>query len=140
MKLVQYNIYFGNCLNVNIETRLENICKYLIAEDADVVCLQEVLQNMYELIVNMLIKKYPYPYPEPCEGLKINYGTVIFSKYQIKKAIKHKFEFTAMGRDMKLIMIQNSDQEQIYICTTHFESEFNGECLNKLLLYIVLFI
>lgn len=135
MKVVQYNIYFGDYPNVGIETRLGTICRCLIEEDADVVCLQEVLQSMYELTVSLMVDKYPYVYPDPQDGLDINYDTVIFSKHPIKKAIKHKFEFTTMGRDIKLVLIQNSEQEKIYICTTHFESEFKDGCMKKIYQY-----
>lgn len=135
MKIIQYNIYFGNHLDVTIDTRLENICGCLIDESADVLCLQEVLQSKYELLVALLFEKYPYVYPDSQTGLALVYETVIFSKHPIKKATKHDFEFTTMGRDIKLIMIQNTDQKKIYICTTHFESEFKDGCMKKIYQY-----
>jgi len=135
MKLIQYNIYFGDHHDTSIESRTENICKSLIEENADVICLQEVLQSMYELIVALLIESYPYVYPDPRTGLIVRYDSVIFSKHQIKKVIKHKFEITSMCRDLKLILIQNPDNDKIYICTTHFESEFKDSCMKKIYQY-----
>jgi endonuclease/exonuclease/phosphatase family metal-dependent hydrolase len=130
MKIVQYNIYFGDHPKVDIESRLENICKCLLGEDADVVCLQEVLQTTYNLITGLLADTYPYAYPDPRLGLRMSYDTVIFSKHPIKTANSHKYEFTTMGRGIRLVKIQK-DQAEIYISTTHFESEFKGECSNK---------
>jgi len=135
MKVIQYNIYFGEHLGTDIETRIASICDCLNHQNADVVCLQEVLQNMFGFIVALLEDTYPYVFPNPKDGLDTSYGTVIFSKYPIMKAIKHKYEFTSMGRDIKLVMIRRTDQDKIFVCTTHFESEFNNGCMKKMYQY-----
>lgn len=135
MKIVQYNIYFGDHDGISIETRMQNICRNLNEEDADIVCLQEVLQNMYGLLVDQLTGTYPHVYPDPRDGLGMSYDTVIFSKHPIKKAIKHKFEFTTMGRDIKLVLIQNDEGDKVYVCTSHFESEFKDGCMKKVYQY-----
>ena len=68
IKVLQYNIYFGeNDDNINIinnNDRLSNICICILSVDADVVCLQEVLQSKYELIKNYLNEKYPHRFAE----------------------------------------------------------------------------
>lgn len=135
MKVIQYNIYFGEHLGIDIETRITTICDCLNHQNADVVCLQEVLQNMFVFIATLLEDTYPYVFPNPKDGLDTSYGTVIFSKYPIIKTIKHKYELTSMGRDIKLITIQHPEQDKIMICTTHFESEYNNGCMKKMYQY-----
>jgi endonuclease/exonuclease/phosphatase family metal-dependent hydrolase len=124
LKVVQYNIYFGNS-DIMIDDRLNNICKCLNNISADVICLQEVLKDKYNILIENLKAKYPYICPDPKEWGKLNYDTVIMSKYPIEKSIKHVYEFTEMGRNIKLVLIKNNDGDRFYICTTHFESEFN---------------
>lgn len=127
MKLIQYNIYFGD----NLEERISNISKLLIDENADVICLQEVLNTSYPIIVGLLESTYPYIYPDKID---ISYDTVIFSKHPFIKSMKHKFDFTMMGRNLKITHIQIDDMP-IYIATTHFESEFKNKCERKIYQY-----
>jgi endonuclease/exonuclease/phosphatase family metal-dependent hydrolase len=135
MKVIQYNIYFGDHPGTDIETRIAAICDCLNHHNVDVICLQEVLQNMFAFIVALLKDTYPHVFPNPKDGLDTLYGTVIFSKHPIVKTLNYKYEITSMGRDIKLIMIQGTEQKQqndkIFICTTHFESEFNDGCMKK---------
>lgn len=161
MKVVQFNIYFGECvgkrsnpkgIDLDVHTRMKNLSKCLIEEDADVVCMQEVLQDMFGTLCDLLGVTYPYVFPSREDGLTQSYGTVIMSKHPIKKCIKHKYEFTNMGRDLKMILINPSgyfvdpdtDEDiaskdnkkdetigSVFICTTHFESEFKNECTKK---------
>lgn len=131
MKVLQYNIYFGKYSDISIEKRIENICNCILDQEADILCLQEVLCDMYDFVVSLLKDTYPYVYPNPEQGLVTTYETVIFSKYPILKSTKYKYEFTNMGRDMKLILIADENGSKYYICTSHFESEFKDGCMKK---------
>lgn len=135
MKIVQYNIYFGEHQGVNINERMKNLVSLLIKENPDVICLQEVLSEFYSDLCDGLEKTHSHCFPAKETGMDQKYGTVIFSKHPIKKSIRHKFEFTTMGRDLKLIMIENKDGETVYVCTSHFESEFNNGCMSKIYQY-----
>lgn len=130
MKVLQYNIYFGELPGITLEKRLENVCACILEQDADVVCLQEVLRDTYDFIVVLLKDMYPHVYPDQSEGLITSYETLILSRYPIIRSTKYKYEFTSMGRDMKLILIAD-DKSRYYICTTHFESEFKDGCMKK---------
>lgn len=131
MKLLQYNIYFGEHTDISISDRMNNVCKCILEQDADVVCVQEVLCNMYNQIVVALNNVYSHVYPDPRDGLNVKYGTMILSKFPINSATTHKFEFTSMGRDIKLIMTTDAENNKYYICNVHFESEFKSKCMNK---------
>ena len=136
MKIIQYNIYFGEHPEISIDFRLTNICKCLITENADIVCLQEVLQIKYSFMISLLSDAYPYIYPDPSDGLQIPYDTIICSKFPIIKSHTIKYENTEMGRNIKFVLIQNNICEQIYIATTHFESEYKNKCNKKINQYI----
>jgi len=135
LKLCQYNIYFGSHPGINICDRTSNVCQCILEQDADVVCLQEVLYSMYELIVDQLSTIYPYIYPDPLDGLTSAYDTMIFSRYPITNATSYQFEGTIMGRNIKLVIVTDNDSNKYYICTTHFESEFKDGCTKKIYQY-----
>jgi endonuclease/exonuclease/phosphatase family metal-dependent hydrolase len=136
MKIIQYNIYFGEHPDISIDFRLTNICKCLISENADVICLQEVLQSKYLFMVSLLKNTYPYIYPDPLDGIQIPYDTIICSKFPIIKSQTIKYEDTSMGRNIKFVLIENKFNDLIYIATTHFESEYKNKCSKKINQYI----
>jgi endonuclease/exonuclease/phosphatase family metal-dependent hydrolase len=137
MKIIQYNIYFGDDDRDATEMRLENNCRCLNEQMADVICLQEVLEETHDYLFALLKDKYPYSYsnqdPNLNKSTSMNsiYGTVILSRYPFKRTIKHKYEITTMNRDIKLVLIENDEHDKIYICTSHFESEFKDSCMRK---------
>lgn len=131
MKLLQYNIYFGNCTNISIDDRLHNICRKIIEIDADVVCLQEVLSSKYNLIKQYVISKYMYIYPN---NITTRYDTIILSKTPFNTTQTHNFEYTNMNRNLKIITTV-VDNKNVVIATTHFESEFNNQIVSKLYQY-----
>ncbi|VBB18438.1 endonuclease/exonuclease/phosphatase family protein [Yasminevirus sp. GU-2018] len=135
MKILQYNIYFGEHRGVSLSDRLQNVCGCIMEQNADVVCVQEVLRDSYSLMTALLKDMYPYAYPDPQDGIEIAYGTAIFSKFPIKRATTHKFEFTSMGRDIKLVMVEDDKNSKYYICNVHFESEFKDKCMKKIYQY-----
>ena len=121
MKVIQYNIYFGNHKEFDIDDRIENICNIIINTNPDVICLQEVTREKYDMIKYCLIYHYPYSYPH---NITFTYGSVIISKYKIELAVTHSYEMTQMGRDIKIVLVTDNNDNMFYICTTHFESEF----------------
>lgn len=136
MKIIQYNIYFGDHKGIDVTDRIKNLSKCLIEESADIICLQEVLKEKFADLCELLEKSYPYTFPDRTVGLNHAYDTAIFSKYPIKKQNIHKYEFTTMGRNLKLALIENKEQDtSYYVCTTHFESEFKQGCLKKIYQY-----
>lgn len=135
MRILQYNIYFGDHPGVTIKERTTNVCRCILEQNADVLCLQEVLRELYGHVVQLLQSEYPYVYPDPEDGILNAYDTVIFSRHPIKRATKHKFEFTSMGRDIKLALITDDTDSKYYICTVHFESEFKDGCMKKIYQY-----
>lgn len=132
MKVVQFNIYFGDHPGTSIQSRMKNLTDCLIEEDPDVICLQEVLSEFHNDLCDSLEKTHPYNFPDKKTGMDQKYGTVIFSKYEIVENDRIKFEKTSMGRDLKLILIKHPKIGSVYICTSHFESEFSIGCSNKI--------
>jgi len=137
MKVAQYNIYFGEHKGISTIDRMRNLSKCLIGDnELDVVCLQEVLRDTFDDVCELLGKSFPYSFPDRTVGLSHTYDTAIFSKHPIKKQITHKYEFTTMGRNLKIALIEKKEQEKsLYVCTTHFESEFKNNCMKKLYQY-----
>lgn len=135
MRVVQYNIYFGNHKGVTLYDRLDNLIECVKNTDADVLCFQEVIKESYNYLQIHLRDIYPYLFPHIDDGLTHSYETVIFSRYPMKKTLKHKYEFTMMGRDVKLVLIEDEKKQKVYICTTHFESEFKDACSSKIYQY-----
>lgn len=139
LKIIQYNILFESCPNITIEQRLGNICKYLLKKNADVLCLQEVLRNQYDSMKQNLVKSYPHVYPEKCFDHK--YDTMIFSKRPFEYTWMTHFKNTNMGRNMKGVTINNNNnpltdqQKPVHIVTSHFESVFRDESMEKISQY-----
>lgn len=133
LKICQYNIFFGDSPQDPIDYRIDRVCKTIIDANADVICLQEVLKSQYHKIKTKLSVNYPYIYPDT--GIDITYDTIIVSKYPITKGITHRFEFTNMGRNLKIVLLTDNKSNKYYICTTHFESEFKDDCNIKTFQY-----
>lgn len=127
LKVLQYNVYFGNHDSIELDNRLENVCSCILSVDADVVCLQEVLGSKYNLLCERLGVEYPHSFPKV---IKKKYDTVIMSKHPISKYVSHMFEFTEMGRDIKAITV-NIGGKRVIVATSHFESEFGESVMKK---------
>ena len=84
MKVLTYNLYLWpifdpihSFVEMNKDERCEQIIKYILREDFDVLCLQE---NLYELFINdKRLCKYKYRSVHP----SLNYGLIIYSKHEI---------------------------------------------------------
>lgn len=129
LKIIQYNILFESCPHITIDQRLGNVCKYLLRKNADVICLQEVLRNKYDMMKQNLSKTYPFTYPDSCFSHR--YDTMIMSKYPFEYTWTKYFENTEMGRNMKGVTIK-FNENPLHIVTSHFESVFQSEVANKI--------
>ena len=121
MIIVQYNINF----NVNDGTnRLENIIFVLLmCIDADIICLQEVHRDIRRRIADELSSVYKYiDSREPTQ----RYDTMILSKHKIVDTFRIKYLSSKMGRNICITKIEygTGTPKNIFVCTTHFESEF----------------
>ncbi len=133
LKIIQYNILFESCPNITIDQRLGNICRYLLKKNADVLCLQEVLRNKYDMMRHNLEKKYPFICPEKCFDHR--YDTMILSKHPFEYTWMTHFGNTNMGRNMKGVTIKILEEKPMHIVTSHFESVFQDDAKNKIMQY-----
>ncbi|MDR2065391.1 MAG: endonuclease/exonuclease/phosphatase family protein [Prevotellaceae bacterium] len=86
VKVISYNVHDFKSIDNYYKTTYDEIADFLLAEDADIICLQEYVLNSNELnkykILQKLYQKYKYT--------SDNYGgQKIFSKYPFEK--KQKF-------------------------------------------------
>lgn len=127
---VSYNIWFDSLLNLE---RLISLVHNISLVDPDVICLQEVKKDIYEILICEL-KHYKYHWPK-----KINYeyGSVTFSKYPISKCAEYNFENSTMGRSLIITKIDypynkiendeySIENVGIVVVNTHFESLFKS--------------
>lgn len=126
-KVMSYNIWFEQ--NNRLE-RLESLFATIIQSNPDVICLQEVLPDIYTILKSKL-KEYPYHFPE---SINNRYGSVIMSKYNMTNCIDKKFVGSRMGRSLLISSIQfpvsSCTTVPIVIGNTHFESEFQKKEAN----------
>ena len=60
ISVVSYNIWFDNTLSLE---RTKGLIQLLNKVNPDVICLQEVKPNIYDLLINIL-KDYKYYFPK----------------------------------------------------------------------------
>ena len=135
LSVLTWNIWFEEILEAE---RLTSLLTMVCAYDPDVLCLQEVRPNIYNILLKKL-KDYKYHYPNK---IQYNYGCVIISKYPLSQTISHPFTDSSMGRELLVATVdyphQKTDEKgvttktiPIIISTTHFESVFKKYQLNK---------
>ena len=123
--VLSYNIWFDKAMCFE---RTASLCEYIISNNADVVCLQEVRPEIFEILISLL-KDFKYYFPK-----KINkdYGCVTFSKYQISKCLDFQYYNSSMGRSLLITKINYPHKNEynvvnnidIVIANSHFESLF----------------
>lgn len=136
LTVLSYNIWFDETLYIE---RTNSLLNTIFINNPDIICLQEVKQNIYEILIKQL-KNYQYYFPK-----KINkdYGCVTFSKYPIEKCLDYQYENSSMGRSLIIIKIncpyQNLNKEsilcgkiEVIIVNSHFESLFNKNKINEI--------
>lgn len=121
IKIISYNIWFDN---ENKQKRLSSLYNVIDDNDPDVICLQEVTEVVFKLLISKLNNYYYYP-----KILTSSYGCVTFSKNPIQKT-KIIILPSNMNRSLILTQIDN-----FIIANMHFESEFESDNINKILQY-----
>lgn len=126
-KVLSYNIWFEEYSRLD---RLESLIATIMESNPDVICMQEVIPDMYE-ILKLKLSEYPHYFPQSLEN---KYGSVIMSKHPMENCIDQKFSGSKMGRSL-LISTINVDSIPIIIGNTHFESEFQRKESNNEKIY-----
>lgn len=141
-KVLSYNIWFEEHERLG---RLESLMATIAESNPDVVCMQEVIPDIYEILKLKLVQ-YPHFFPE---NLDHRYGSVTMSKYPMENCIDKKFMGSRMGRSLIITTINvptysNTDTvpssvvcniTPIVVGNTHFESEFQRKESNNEKLY-----
>jgi len=123
LKVLSYNIWFDKTLYLE---RLLALLQVIEKEDPDVICLQEVRPNIFEILKNELVNyKFFFPYK-----LDKTYGCIIFSRIKMSKCLEYKFNNSKMGRSLVIIKIDLPHNIEIVIINSHFESLFNKIQIN----------
>lgn len=119
LKIVSWNIFFKD---FDYKWRINNICKEIISYNPDVICLQEVIPEFWDIIQTHFGKEYENAYKHPFINNTSDrtYGEVILSKIPIIKRGFFKLS-SCQGRVNTWIDIK-SKQEYIRINTAHLES------------------
>lgn len=123
IQVLSYNIWFANDNRIE---RLESLIATIAHLNPDVLCLQEVTPDVYN-ILKISLGNYPHYFPN---NLNYSYGSVTFSKIKFDEKNEYEFKSSAMGR--KLVITRIGD---IVVANTHFESEFRKNNAEKLLQY-----
>lgn len=134
LTILSYNIWFDKTMCLE---RTISLCDHINTLKADVVCLQEVRPEIYEILI-VLLGDLRYHFPK-----KINkeYGCVTFSRYPISKCLDSPYPNSNMGRSLLITKIDypyhiinedgNSvDKVEIVIANSHFESLFKKNTEN----------
>lgn len=138
--VMSYNIWFDE---KDRHTRTDGLVCTIRKHCPDVICLQEVIPEIYDKLKNTL-HEYKYYFPK---NLKNRYGCVIFSKYMITQYYDNYYPNTKMGRNLLAVnikynllsknIIPDSNDVDLYdklevtpiditIATSHFESLFDN--------------
>lgn len=121
LKVLSYNIWFDQYKRID---RLFALIEIIKKANADVVCLQEVLDFQYDTIKERLDYSYSYP-----NNITQAYGCVILSKHPILNSQTIDLP-TTMGRTINIVNI-SIGTNKFLIANVHFESEFNQTNLTK---------
>ena len=126
--VLTYNIWFDPS---DRKDRTESLCATIADSDPDVICLQEVIPEVYSDLKSILTT-YKYSFPETIDK---SYGCAIMSKYPIIESKDIPFRSTMMDRSLVIIsieipVIKEEDKgictfkQKILVGTAHFESRF----------------
>lgn len=122
VSVMSYNIWFDE---LNRKERLLSLINIINQYNPDIICLQEVVPEVAEILIDKLNKIYKYVFPDKIE---LSYGSMIFSRYKIAYSEEYDYKQTFMGRKLYIINIEfwneNGIVQNLTIATTHFESEF----------------
>lgn len=135
--IISYNIWFDTTLYIE---RIAALMEKIILIKPDVICLQEVRPEIYDLLIHNL-DSYKYRFPKK---LTKSYGCVTFSKYPITKCLNYEYPNSSMGRSLNIVKIEYPykkieengkefyiDKIDIVIANSHFESVFKKNMINE---------
>lgn len=126
--VLSYNIWFGDCDRL---TRLEALIATIVDLDPDIICLQEVIPDIYE-VLKLKLLQYPHHFPFI---LNNRYGSVTISKHRMEECENKEFVGSRMGRSLLLTTIElpteGNSFTSVIVGNTHFESEFQKKDLNN---------
>lgn len=119
-KVMSYNVWFDP---TDREERLEALISVIGDHAPDVVCLQEVIPDVYRQLSQTLGDTYAFVFPARIE---VAYGCCILSRHPIVEGTEIEFPESRMGRRVTAVVIDTGDNngERIVVATSHFESEF----------------
>src|SRR3990172_11301757 len=98
LTVVSYNIWFDETLRLE---RTVSLIQTLHNLNPDVICLQEVIPEIYEVLITLL-SDYRFHFPKK---INKNYGCVTFSKYPIFKCLDYEYTNSKMGRSLVITKI-----------------------------------
>lgn len=124
LKILTYNIWFANILPTE---RLKSLIQIIQNLNPDIICFQEIKPQIYNILTKIL-SEYKFVHPE---NITTEYGIAIFSKIKYNKTTNYKFFNSRMGRNLISIRIKINNMD-LYILTSHFESEFNKSEPNQI--------
>lgn len=137
LSVLSYNIWFDDYLK---QERLHSLIYNIMLLNPDVICLQEVMSDVYNIIKNKFPEYNFYP-----KKMDRKYGCIIMSKHNIKMA--KTIELTSsMCRNLLIALIEVRmeymekdmiccDNKMIVITNCHYESEFKKNNINKIAQY-----
>ena len=112
-----YNIWFDNKDRIS---RLESLIAVISINNPDIICIQEAVPDIYELL-KLKLEEYKHHFPKVLDRA---YGSVILSKIPFIDTNKYEFETSKMGRYLLTVTIKH-EKLLITIGNSHFESEFS---------------
>jgi len=127
LSLLTYNIWFDEYRRIQ---RLESLLAIIQVYNPDIICLQEVVPAVGEVIKANLEHDYKLVHPEQILN---TYGCMILSKLKGKTRTK-QFD-TRMGRELLIIDIEVNGKK-ISVGTMHYESEFGDQRILKYKQYV----
>lgn len=128
ISVLSYNVWFDK---ENKGKRTVSLVENIKILDPDVVCFQEMTEDVLSYIKKRLTKYYVYP-----KTLNSVYGCVIISKYPISKTKTYTLS-SNMNRSLLVAKIDvlfeildgdmiRAENRYILVSTCHYESEFNN--------------
>lgn len=123
ISVMSYNIWFDTFKREKRLISLVNTIKY---NNPDIICLQEVVPEVCDILYDQLKNLYKFRYPKKIDSL---YGCMIFSRYKIIQCDEHIYDKTQMERKLYYIVIEinnsiENNLQNLAIVTSHFESDF----------------
>ncbi|KAL2931367.1 Tyrosyl-DNA phosphodiesterase 2, partial [Bienertia sinuspersici] len=124
LKILTYNVWFREDLEVH--KRMQAIGDLIQLHSPDIICLQEVTPNIYEILQNSAWwKKYrcSVSYEQAASGI---YFCMQLAKLPVKSFSCKQFSYSAMGRELCVAEIEVNQNKSLVVATSHLESPCPG--------------